>query len=295
MKSALGRVALTLLAALILAGIASAATAGPSVKITSPRSGSTVSIRRTPYLAVAGTASFLSAAPQTTTFYLHRDGCGTTSDNPHMSTVNGTDAGDGCGLIINGATGLGGDADQATFVDFPATDGTPLALDGTRSIDGVIALTGGQIGLAEVDVDASALVGGQAVELGSTTASVLMDDPTATNTPVPFSIPANSSLDGSDIQAIDLRVHIHGPNVYSGFMALSGASYVKVPSYAASVHRSVLVGIDSQPPVEARLSGSTWSIALPTPTTTGRHYIRAQATQGYSSPGQTISTINVTK
>src|SRR3954452_25288216 len=56
-KSALSRVALALLAALTLAGIASAATAGPSVKITSPRSGSTVSLRRTPYLAIAGTAS----------------------------------------------------------------------------------------------------------------------------------------------------------------------------------------------------------------------------------------------
>src|SRR5206468_3175423 len=158
-----------------------------------------------------------------------------------------------------------------------------------------IALTGGQIGLAEVDVDASALVGGQPVDLGTTTASALMDDPTATSTPVPFSIPANSSLDGSDIQAIDLRVHVHGPNIYSGFMALSGASYVKVPSYAASVHHAVLVALDSGTPVEARLSGSTWSIALPTPATTGRHYIRAQATQGYLTPGQTISTINVTK
>jgi hypothetical protein len=294
-KRALSRVALTLLAALILAGIASAATAGPVVKITSPKSGSSVSLRRTPYLAIAGTASFAATTPQTTTFYLHRDGCGTSADNPHMSTANGTDAGDGCGLVINGVVGLGGDADQATFIDFPATDGTPLALDGTRAITGVVALTGGQIGLAEVDVDASALVGGQAVELGNTTATVLMDDPTADNTPVPFTIPSNSALDGSDIQALDLRVHVHGPNIYSGFMALSGASYVKVPSYAASVHKSVTVAIDSGTPVEARLDGGTWSIAFPTPTTIGRHYIRAQATQGYSSSDTTISTFNVTK
>src|SRR5436305_14589252 len=71
-NSALGRVALTLLAALTLAGIASAATAGPSVKITSPRSGTTVSLRRTPYLAIAGTAAFASSEAQTSTFYLHR-------------------------------------------------------------------------------------------------------------------------------------------------------------------------------------------------------------------------------
>jgi len=290
----LGRVALVLVAALTLAGIAAAGTPVPVVKITSPKSGSAVSLKKTPYLAIAGTATFAPTTAQTTTFYLRRDGCGTANDNPHLSINTGTDAGDGCGLVVNGVTGLGGDADQAAFIDFPASDGTPAALDGTRSIDGVIALTGGQVGLAEVDVDLSALVGGQAVDLGSTTSTATLD-PTATSTPVPFSIPANSSLDGSDIQALDLRVHIHGPNVYSGFMALSGASYLDLPTYAASTHQSVSITVDGQSTYPARLSGSTWSVAIPTPTPTGKHSISAQATQGYTTSAQTVITINVTK
>jgi hypothetical protein len=290
-KNTLGRIAFAIAAALVLAGIAVAATA--PVTITSPKSGSSVSLRKNPYLAIAGTATFAPATAQTTTFYLRRDGCGTSNDNPHLSVTTGTDGGDGCGLVINGVTGLGGDADQAAFVDFPASDGMPLALDGTRSIDGVIALTGAQVGVAEVDVDVSALVNGQAVDLGSTTSSAVLD-PTGASTPVPFTIPADSSLDGSDIQALDLRVHIHGPNVYSGFMTLSGASYMNVPSYTASTHQSVSVTVDGQSSVPARVSGSTWTVAVATPAV-GKHTITAEATQGYTSVGTAQSTFNVTK
>lgn len=294
MRISLGRLALPLLAALTLAGVAAAGTPVPAVKITSPKSNSTVSAKKTPYLVVAGTVAFAPTTAQTPTFYLRRDGCGTTNDNPHLSLKSGTDGGDGCGLIVNGVTGLGGDADQASFIDFPASDGMPLPFDGTRPIEGVIALTGGQVGIADVDVDASALVGGQAVDLGSTTASAMLD-PTAASTPVPFTIPANSSLDGSDIQALDLRVHIHGPNVYSGYMALSGASYVDVPSYAASVHQSVSVTLDGQTTVPARVSGSSWTVAIATPTRPGKHTISAQATQGYVTSGKPLITINVTR
>lgn len=294
MRLSLGRLALPILAALGLCGVAAADTQAPMVRITSPSANSTVSLKKTPYLAIAGLASFAPTTAQTTTFYLRRDGCGTSNDNPHLSTQTGTDGGDGCGLIVNGVTGLGGDADQASFIDFPASDGTPLAFDGTRPIDGVIALTGAQVGLAEVDVDASALVNGQPVDLGSTTASAVLD-PTAASTPVPFSIPANSSLDGSDVQALDLRVHVHGPNVYSGFMALSGASYVKVPSRAASVNKSVSVSLDGQTPVQARLSGGEWTVAIATPRRLGKHTISAQATQGFEKSAQPVITFNVTR
>ena len=85
-----------------------------------------------PYTAVAGTASFAAATAETSRFYLRRDGCGTSNDNPHLSTTTGTDGGDGCGLVLNSVVGLGGDVDQGAFVDFPATDGMPLALDASR-------------------------------------------------------------------------------------------------------------------------------------------------------------------
>ena len=82
--------------AALVTGVAVAA-GGPSVTITSPGAGQKVSARHSTYVAVAGTASFATPAATTTRFYLRRDGCGTASDNPHLSVTSGTDGGDGCG------------------------------------------------------------------------------------------------------------------------------------------------------------------------------------------------------
>lgn len=284
--------ALAVAAAALVAGIASAST---SVTISSPGNGSKVSLKRTPYLAVAGGATFAATTAGTTRFYLRRDGCGTANDNPHLSVTTGTDAGDGCGLILN-AVGPVGDVDQSAFIDFPASDGMPLALDGTKPISGQIALTGAQVGLAEVDVTLAALVGGQPVTIGSATGSAVLD-PTGNDTPVPFTIQPNVSVDGSDVQALDLRVHIHGPNVYSGFVALNGESYVNVPSYAASVNESVSVSIDDPTfanAVPARLDGSSWSVAIATPAI-GKHTVYARSTQGYTTSPTASSTFTVTR
>lgn len=284
--------ALAVAATAVVAGIASAST---SVTITSPASGSKVSLHRTPYLAIAGGATFADTSAGTTRFFLRRDGCGTTNDNPHLSVTSGTDAGDGCGLVIN-QVGVVGDVDQSAFIDFPASDGMPLALDGTKPISGQIALTGAQVGIAEVDVTLAALVGGQAVTIGSTTGSAVLD-PTGNDTPVPFTIQPNLSLDGSDVQALDLRVQIHGPNVLSGFVSLNGASYVDMPSHAASVNESVSVSIDDPTfanAVPARLDGSSWTVAVATPAV-GKHTVYARSTQGYDTSSTASSTFTVTK
>jgi hypothetical protein len=286
---------LAAVAAAVAAGVAVAATS-PSVTISTPANGSKVSLKNNPYTAIAGSATFADTTPGTTRFFLRRDGCGTTNDNPHLSVTSGTDAGDGCGLIVNAVVGLGGDADQAAFIDFPASDGMPLAFDGTQPIHGQIALTGAQVGIAYVDVTLAALVGGQPVTIGSATGSAVLD-PTGNDTPVPFTIQPNLALDGSDLQALDLRVHIHGPNIYSGFVSLNGNSWVDIPSYAASVNKSVSVSIDDPTfgnAVPARLDGSSWSVALPTPAV-GKHTIYARATQGYTTSPTASSTFTVTK
>ena len=122
-----------LLALAAIAVWASVAAASTAVTITSPAKGSKVSLRHTPYLAVAGGATFAATSSGTTRFYLRRDGCGTSNDNPHLSVTTGTDAGDGCGLILN-QVGPVGDVDQSSFIDFPASDGMPLSLDGTQAI-----------------------------------------------------------------------------------------------------------------------------------------------------------------
>ena len=287
------------LAALAVAAIAAggALSATTSVTITTPKANQKVSLKQNPYLAVAGTANFAATTAGTTRFFLRRDGCGTSNDNPHLSITSGTDGGDGCGLIFNAVAGPGGDvAPQASFIDFPSSDGMPLAYDGTQPIDGQVSLTGAQVGVADVDVALEALVGGNAVDIGSATGSAVLD-PTGASTPVPFTIQPNFSLDGSDLQALDLRVTVHGPNVYSGFIALSGASWVDMPSYAASVNKGVEISVDDatfSSPVPARLSGTSWSVAIPTPSI-GKHTIYAESTQGFNTSAPTSVTFNVTK
>lgn len=291
----------TVLLALALFGaalaVSTALSATTSVAITTPKANQKIALRSNPYLAVAGTAAFASTTAGTSRFYLRRDGCGTSSDNPHLSlTAGNPDGGDGCGLIVDQVGPAGDAAPNATFTDYPANDGMPLALDGAQPISGQVSLTGAQVGLAEVTVDLQALVGGNAVDLGSTTSSVVMD-PTGASTPVPFTIAANSTNNGADIQALDMRVTIHGPNIYSGFVALSGASFVDLPSYAASVNKTVAISVDDPTfsnPTPARLSGSTWSVAVPTPAI-GTHTIYARSTQGYSTSAPTSVVVTVTK
>jgi hypothetical protein len=287
-------VAASALAAVI--GAAAASSGTTSVTITTPAAGSTVVLHKNPYTAVAGGVSFAAADPQTTRFYLRRDGCGTSNDNPHLSTTSGTDGGDGCGLVVNAVAGVGGDADQAAFIDFPATDGMPLAFDAGRNITGAIDLQGLGLGVAEVDVSMEALVGGQGVTVGSDTETAVLD-PTASDNSIPFTIRPAASLGGADFQGVDLRVHLHGPYLYSGFIGLSGKSWADLPSFSASVNRSVQISVDDASfanPIPARIepSGSSWSVAVPTPAP-GRHTIYAESAQGFdvSAPASTTFTV----
>src|SRR5579862_611863 len=279
-KSTLRRAIVSAAALLAAAGAAAAAATSSPLTITTPRAGSSISLRHNPYLAVAGGVTFAPATPQTTRFYLRRDACGTSNDNPHLSTASGTDGGDGCGLIVNSVVGLGGTADQAAFIDFPATDGMPLALDASREVSGVIDIEGTAAGLSQVDVSLEALVGGQAVDIGSASESTVLD-PTASDNRVPFTIQPAAGLAGADLQALDLRVHIQGPNIDAGFIGLSGKSYVDMPSFTASVNRSVAISVDDPSfakAIPARLdqTGTSWSLAIPTPAI-GTHTIYAES------------------
>lgn len=295
MRKAFRAAGLLAVTAALVAGVATAA-GGPSATITSPTAGQKVSIRHTPYLALAGTASFATPTAGTTRFYLRRDGCGTASDNPHLSVTSGTDGGDGCGLILDSVVGLGGDVDQGAFVDFPASDGMPLALDAGRAISGTIDVTGTAVGAVEVDVSLEGLIGGQGVPVGSTTTTTVLD-PTVSDNPVAFTIQPDASLAGADLQGLDLRVHIHGPALDAGFIGLSGKSSVDVPSFAASVNQSVDVSVDDPTfanTVPGRLSGSGWSVAVPTPAV-GSHTVYVRATQGFDTGATASRSFTVTK
>ena len=291
--------------AALVPALTSAATT-PSVTITSPVAGHGIALHDNPYTAIAGKVSFAPAAPSSEKLYLRRDGCGTSSDNPHLSTTSGTDAGDGCGLTLSSFVGLGGTADQAAFVDFPSVNGVPLALDASRSIGGTIDLQsfglvsgmGAGAGQLTVDINLEALVNGNGVPLGSASQTVTIT-PLAADYPVAFSIQPNTQLDKTDLQGIDLRVHVQGPFVFSGFIGNSGKSWTTVPSYTASVNRSVSVSIDDASfahalPARIDSTDSSWSVAVKTPAI-GTHTIYVRATQGFVTSPTVSSTFKVTK
>src|SRR5579884_3440093 len=263
---------------LIAAALVSAAVAlvaGPAVTITSPTAGQRISAHRNPYIAVAGAASFAAPAGQTTRFYLRRNGCGTSNDDPHLSVTSGSDAGDGCGLVLTSVVGAGGTVDQGASVDYPSSDGMPLTLDTSRPVTGTIDLesfgitdpVAAGVGMVTVTVSLEALDQGNGVAVGSDSENVLVT-PAQTQYPVAFTIQPNGALDKADLSGLDLRVHVEGPYAFSGFIGNSGKSWTDVPAWSASFDQSVLVSLDDPSfanPVPARLSGANWSVALPTP------------------------------
>jgi hypothetical protein len=273
-----------------------------SVTITTPKEGASFSKKRMPNLPVTGGVTFAAANPSTSLFYVRRDGCGTSSDNPHLSISTGTDAGSGCGSLINGVVGAGGDADAGAFVDYPSNDGMPLSLDASRNITGTFDIQGfvgpAQAGVMEADISMEALVNGNGVAIGSVTEMVVLD-PTASDNLIKFTIAPASALDKKDLSGIDLRLHLHGPYAFSGFVATNGLSFVNVPSHTASVNRAVLLSLDdptfaSPIPVAINSSYSGWSVVIPTPGV-GKHTLYAQSVQGFDTSAVVARHFTVTK
>jgi hypothetical protein len=301
MRPRIRAAALIAIAAAATAAIAAAS--GPSVTITSPTAGQKISLRHNAYTAVAGTASFATPSAQATRFYLRRDGCGTANDNPHLSVTSGTDGGDGCGLLLT-IVGVGGTADQGAFVDFPSTDGMPLTLDASSPVSGTIDLESFGIsdplaagtGLVTVSVSLEALNQGNGVSVGSDSETVLIT-PTQTEYPVAFAIQPNGALDRADLSGLDLRVHVEGPYAFSGFIGNSGKSWTDVPAWSASFNQAVQISLDDPSftnAVAARLSGTTWSVALPTPAL-GNHIVYAESTQGFDTGAAASRSFTVIK
>jgi len=295
--------ALVVLIPAALALLAGAATASStSVTITTPKEGQSFSKKRVPQLPVTGGVTFAAASPNTSLFYVRRDGCGTSADNPHLSSSSGTDAGSGCGSLINGIVGAGGDADAGAFVDYPSTDGMPLSLDASRNITGTFDIQGfigpAQAGVMEADVSMEALVNGDGVDIGSVTEMVVLD-PTANDNLINFTITPNAALDKTDLSGVDLRLHLHGPYAFSGFVATNGLSFVNVPSNTASVHRSVLLSLDdptfaSPIPVAINSNYNGWSVVIPTPAA-GKHTLYAESVQGFDTSTVVARHFTVTK
>jgi len=273
-----------------------------SVTITTPKEGQSFSKKRVPQMPVVGGVTFAAATPNTSLFYVRRDGCATSYDNPHLSISTGTAAGNGCGSLINGVIGAGGDADAGAFVDYPSTDGMPLSLDASRNVTGTFDIQGfigpAQAGVMEADVSMEALVNGEGVNIGSVTEMVVLD-PTASDNLINFTITPNAALDKKDLSGVDLRLHLHGPYAFSGFVATNGLSFANVPSHTASVNRSVLLSLDDPTfanpvPVAINSSSNGWSVVIPTPAV-GKHTLYAESVQGFDTSSVVARHFTVTK
>jgi hypothetical protein len=69
-------------ALVVVASISAASTSTPTLTLKTPRAGNAFSKAKSPWINVSGTAGFATPTPLSEKFYLRRDGCGTTNDNP---------------------------------------------------------------------------------------------------------------------------------------------------------------------------------------------------------------------
>ena len=301
MRSNKGRLPIIAVAVVVGVLTATAALASTSVTITSPAAGSVISKRRTPNLSVAGTVTFDPATAGSTKFYLRRDGCGSSNDNPHLSVISGTDAGDGCGSTLD-MTGVTSQDTSLYTTSFPAADGVPLVLDTSQKITGVLDFQPfvgiGDVGQMTVDFSIDGLANGGPVSVGSDAETVTLD-PTASETLVDFTITPDPALGSATMGAIALNVRFEGPYAGGAFISLSGKSYLTVPTVSASTGKAVQVTLDDPSfaqPLAATLNQSAtgWTLTVPTPAV-GTHTIYARSVQGSAVSSAATRTFTVKK
>jgi hypothetical protein len=106
-------------------------------------------------------------------------------------------------------------------------------------------------------------------------------------------------VDKADLAGLDLRVYVHGAYVNSGFIRNSGASSLSIPTWSASMNKSVQVSLDD-PSFGSALNanvgadGSSWTTAFPTPAL-GAHTLYARSTQGFDSSPTVTRSFKVTR
>ena len=269
--------------AVVLAALPALAT--PTIAITSPVEGETV-FRSDETFTAAGTATFDTALPADRTFYMRRDGCGTTADNPHLSIVQGTDAGEGCGDLRNGAPYAAFDAGAPDpFADgdsYSPVNGLPVTLDGSKTVRGTLSW-GSWSGLNDagaytVRFTLAGLKGNQGVVIGT-------DDVAVTNTPgtaepvvANYEIAIPAALDRAVLSSLTLTPRFTGATAMTGYINYSGASFLKVPvmdTGLVEVSTSATFSATATRPATLMADG-TWIGDLPVPAVGARKvYARA--------------------
>ena len=263
---------------------AGAAQADPSIAITSPTPGATVS-RANGTMAVTGTSAFDAPIPAQETFYLRGSGCGAT-ESFWLSTTTGADEYDGCGAV-------GGVPANEVFyqlggapMTFSAQDGVPIMVDASRDLTGTIraeSWTGPNTpGIGQVLLDVS-LTGstdaGDSYVLGSGTFQAVN---TATDgVQFPFTFNIGDEVQGAKLSDLTMSVEIHGANWNSSNLGLEGASKFTLPMFdTGKVEVSDSAAFTAARRYRAGIaSNGTWIAEIPVPSL-GNRAIYARAVQG---------------
>ena len=277
----------------------SAASAAPTVAITSPVDGAVVS-RADETMLVTGTSTFGAPVAAERTFFLRGSGCGAT-EAFWLSTKEGEDEYDGCGSI-------GGVPFNEAFYQllgsepnsFTAEDGVPVMLDASKDVAGTIraeSWTGdGTPGAGQVVVDV-ALYGldaaNRTVALGS--ASFTAVNTGADGVQVPFTFDVPDTADRVVVRSLTIDVAVRGANYNSSNLGLSGDSKFTLPIYDAG---TVLVAGDSAAFAATRTATAivaedgTWTAEIPIPAV-GSRKVYARAIQSGVRTDATPVTITV--
>jgi hypothetical protein len=298
--TAIRRTAAVIAGAAVVA-LALPAAAAPTITITSPVDGTSISRAATPSITVSGTVGFTEPVDALRRFNLRRDDCGGDADNPRLSTFTGSDGGDGCGSLLDGVPSevvrTAGQSSTPLFGDlyseFAAVDGVPAVLD-DGAVTGQLSFNGdgAQAGVGRVEVIVTSSLG----EIGRAVVERQMD-PAAESTAYPFSVPVPDAMAGQPVEALSLRYVMRGAMVIStgGFLRLNGESYLDLPVRdSGTVLVSTASGFTETSTVLADVApDGTWSAEVPTPTAGPSRKISARASQG-SERTTTAVTVTVT-
>jgi hypothetical protein len=279
--------ALLVVLAVAIPTVAGAATA-PTISITSPAPGATISKAVSDTILVNGTATFDVPVAATRTFYLRRDACGgSAAQNTRLSTASGTDGGDGCGNLIGGAS--------TATTNYPAENGLPLTVDTTKAAKVTIVVSSftglGGVGNQQITATLTGRAGSTTKTLGSGSQSILLTPGTDAYT---YEITIPIANPGAPISTLNLALAIGG-GFQHGHVNLNSASFVELPILDTG---RVDVSSDSSTfaaskTAQAVLNGDgTWTAEIVTPSV-GSRKIYARAVQGGLTTNATPVSITV--
>ena len=296
-------------AALMLVLIADAGRAAPapSLTVTAPESGATISKAAGPF-AASGTVGFTEPEPSTTPLFLRYEAVdGNNCGRRYLSEADGPDAGNSCQSTGAHNTLIGTSFTRDWPADADQVD-LPLTIDASRNIAGAVHITSRALSFTgnPVGTPGNWVTLDVVVRLGTSALTQSFDSGPFTGATHTFNINLDvpASLDKVDVSTVqvDLVWHrvIHlsqqGQSVVHTFAELDNPpTFVSVPTYTASFDRRVQLTVDnpsfSGSPINAAvdLGAGTFTGSVPTASlATGSRTLYARALQG-GKPSATVA------